>query len=375
MKKIIYWSPHINPHIATVKAVLNSALSLSKYDKNIQINIINIFGEWDKYKDICKKDNINIINLTNFSFKLPIHGFLKSRLFYIFISIISIFKVPFLLNRVKPDYFIAHLIVIPILFISMFYLKTKFILRISGLPKFNLFRKYIWRILSKNLYSITCPTAGTLDELIKLNIFEANKILLLEDPVLRVREIIKKRLENAPFESGYVLSVGRLTYQKNFEFLIENFSKVYGEIQKKLIIIGSGEYEERLKKLIYKNNAEKFIEIIDYQENIHKFYKNADCFILTSRWEDPGFVLIEAAVNNVPILSCDSPNGPKDFIKDEINGYAYKNNNRSEFSLKLVKLIRNLKSQEVYQKKVNAKLFIKKYTMFSHYIKLKEVLK
>ena len=40
-----------------------------------------------------------------------------------------------------------------------------------------------------------------------------------------------------------------------------------------------------------------------------------------------------------------------------------------------LKLIRNLKTHEVYQKKVNAKLFIKKYTIFSHYLKLIKILK
>ncbi len=375
MKKIIYWSPHINPQIATVKAVLNSAKCLSNYDKNFQVNIINVFGEWNKFKHICSKDNINLVNLTNFNFNLPINGFIKSRLFYILISIISIFKLPLIINKLKPDYFIAHLIVIPVLFISMFYSKTKFILRISGLPKLHFLRKNIWRVLSKNLHLVTCPTMGTLEQLIKLKIFQKNKVLLLEDPILDVREIMKKRLENIPFESGYILSVGRLTYQKNFEFLIENFSKIQKEIKKKLIIIGSGELKKKLEKLILINNAEKFIRIIDYQDNIHKFYKNADCFILTSRWEDPGFVLIEAAVNNVAILSCDSPNGPKDFIKDEANGYAYTNDNKNEFRLKLVKLLKNLQTQEVYKKKVSAKLFIKKYTIFSHYLKLKQILK
>ena len=102
MKKIIYWSPHINPQIATVKAVLNSAKCLSKYDKSSQVNIINVFGEWNDFKNICDKDNIKLINLTNFKFNLPINGFLKSRLFYIFISIVSIFKLPLIV--VKPNY-------------------------------------------------------------------------------------------------------------------------------------------------------------------------------------------------------------------------------------------------------------------------------
>ena len=86
--------------------------------------------------------------------------------------------------------------------------------------------------MSKNLHLVTCPTQGTFNQLIKLNIFQKNKIFLLEDPVLNIKEIMKKRLENIPFETGYILSVGRLTYQKNFEFLIENFSKIQNEIKK-----------------------------------------------------------------------------------------------------------------------------------------------
>ena len=66
--------------------------------------------------------------------------------------------------------------------------------------------------------------------------------------------------------------------------MIENFSKIQNEIKKKLIIVGSGENKKKLEKLIFTHNAENFIRIIDYQDNIHKFYKNADCFILTSRW-------------------------------------------------------------------------------------------
>ena len=51
--KIYYWSPHINNNVATVKAVLNSAKSLEKYSQKYDVNIINVFGEWE----FCKKNN------------------------------------------------------------------------------------------------------------------------------------------------------------------------------------------------------------------------------------------------------------------------------------------------------------------------------
>ena len=48
-----------------------------------------------------------------------------------------------------------------------------------------------------------------------------------------------------------------------------------------------------------------------------KYLKYADCFILSSLWEDPGFVLAEAGVMNTNIISSDCPNGPKEIINNE----------------------------------------------------------
>ena len=64
-KKVFYWSPHINEQIATVKAVVNSALSLIKYSKNYDPTIINVFGEFDEYKNFFRCNKIEVINLIN----------------------------------------------------------------------------------------------------------------------------------------------------------------------------------------------------------------------------------------------------------------------------------------------------------------------
>jgi len=48
---VLYWCPFISK-VATVKAVLNSAFGLKKYSKGkYQSEIINVFGEWDIFKD------------------------------------------------------------------------------------------------------------------------------------------------------------------------------------------------------------------------------------------------------------------------------------------------------------------------------------
>ena len=61
--KIFYWCPFIDK-VGTVKAVLNSAQSIAKFDKKYKPIILNTVGEWDNHKsDILKRD-IQIKNLT-----------------------------------------------------------------------------------------------------------------------------------------------------------------------------------------------------------------------------------------------------------------------------------------------------------------------
>ena len=67
--------------------------------------------------------------------------------------------------------------------------------------------------MSKNLHLVTCPTQGTLNQLIKLNIFK-KKNFLLEDPILNIKEITKKRLENIPFEKGYIYKCWKVNLSK-----------------------------------------------------------------------------------------------------------------------------------------------------------------
>mgnify|MGYP001461883421 FL=1 len=162
-KKVFYWSPHINEQIATVKAVVNSAFSLVKYGKNYEPVILNVFGEWNSLKNLLNEKNLNLKNLINLNIKLPINGFVKSRIFYTFLSFIILIPLYKFLKKEKPDYLIIHLITVPVLVLCfLFNFKTKFILRISGYPKLNFFRRILWMLTSKKINKVFCPTKETM---------------------------------------------------------------------------------------------------------------------------------------------------------------------------------------------------------------------
>ena len=377
-KKVLYWSPHINKEVATVKAVLNSAYSLSKYGKNFKPIIINTFGEWDNYSEKLKELDIGSIKIFNWKIKQSINGFWKSRLFYIFLSLIIFFPLIKIIKKEKPDYVLIHLITIPVLLASFFFRNTKFILRISGFPQLNIFRKSLWKILSKRLYSVFTPTLLTRELLIKNNIYTKEKIFLLRDPIVEIRKIVKLKKENIDDLSKttrYVISIGRLTKQKNFSFLIKSFSKIREKLMDiKLVIIGSGEEEEELSKLIVELKLEKYVIMMRYKKNIFNYLNNSLFFVLTSDWEDPGFVLVEAAICNKLILSSNVKNGPIEFVDNENNGILYKKNDYEDFERKFIYAL-NTSQNILIKKKISAKIKAKKYTIFSHYLQLAEYLK
>ena len=62
-KSIYYWSPCLT-NIATVKATINSAISLTKYSNQYDVKIINVCGEWNKYKQFLSVNNVSIENLS-----------------------------------------------------------------------------------------------------------------------------------------------------------------------------------------------------------------------------------------------------------------------------------------------------------------------
>ena len=114
--------------------------------------------------------------------------------------------------------------------------KTKFILRISGLPKLNFIRKFLWKLAAKKLYCITCPTQGTLENLKKLNIIEENKLKLLKDPIIEIsnynRNKIKSKVDQIDKEN-FFFAAGRLTKQKISYFYASVLKKFLRNIQMK----------------------------------------------------------------------------------------------------------------------------------------------
>ena len=382
-KNIFVWSPFTSK-IGTINNVVNSSYSLIKFSKlkSFNVKIINVFGEWNDFSLDIKKKGINIIELNSAKFisQWNKEGFIKSRFSYILIIIFSFLPLLKLIKKEEPNYLIVHLITsLPLILFTYFNYKTKLILSIAGHPKINFIRKFIWKLSSKKICKIICPSIELKKILISHNIFDENKIEVIHDPHLEIKKINllkNEKLEDTFFENSKVLiSIGRLTRQKNYTFLISNFKKLslkYDNI--KLLIIGNGEEKKILQNIIAKLQIENKVKLIEYEKNIYKYLKKSNYYISTSKWEGSSLAMIDAAFVGLPILCSNCPTGRKEFINDNERGFLFNEGDSENFLNKFNEMY-EMNFDELKIKLVKAKKETKKFTLLNHFMRLSNGLK
>ena len=381
MKKIFYWSPYLS-NVATIKNVLNSAMSMKKYTKkSLNISIIDVVGEWSKYEKEIQELKINLIKMPGFKLDkfLPIEGFLKSRTVFFLIFFFKFFSLRKIIKNEKPEYFIIHLLsFLPFTLMIFSNFETRFILRISGLPKLTILRKLFWKIISKKIYMVTCPSYKTKLDLLKTGIFSEKILKILYDPIIDVDKINKNLTKTNKYNFSnkkYFLNIGRLTKQKNQLLLLKAFSKI--SITNKnlnLVIVGEGEERSKLESYIKSKNLGTKVFLVGYTENVYPLIKKSIAIISSSLWEDPGAVMIEASYCNKNVISSNCPNGPEEFLSSESGNYLFRNNDVVSLVSKINSFLKDDENKKFLQI-LSCKQKSRNYTIFKHYRRLALLLK
>ena len=377
VNSIYYWSPFTG-RVATTRSVVNSAISVKKFSANKTIvTIIDCYGEWNKFYNLFKKNKINVLNLQNkIKINTDAQGFIKSRFIYILTFFLTYSKLKKIIREDKPKYLLIHLLTyIPILLFFFNNFQTKLVLRISGKPKLTFFRYLLWKLLSKKIVFVFSPTNETIEYLNDKKVFPRKKIKFLPDPIINdgeIRILKKNKIKKIFSNNDYFLTIGRLTKQKNHILLINAFIKF--NIKENLLIVGNGELKQKLKQKIKKANRGSSIKIISYQKNIFDYINNSKGVIVSSLWEDPGFVMVEAAFSKKIIISSDCPSGPKEFLEKNKAGFLFKNDNQESLFFAIQHLKKTTKSG-INLKLNKAKEKSKIYTIFNHYKMLSKHLK
>lgn len=152
--------------------------------------------------------------------------------------------------------------------------------------------------------------------------------------------------DNEPSEckEKVILAVGRHAHQKGFDMLLKAWAKVDAE-DWKLRIVGDGSlYEENVALAEELGISEKVI-FAGSTSDIVEEYRYASCFVLSSRYEGLVMVLIEARMMGLTCVSFDCPTGPREIIRDGVDGFLVEPENIEGLAQKISEVIKmgNLK--------------------------------
>ena len=119
-----------------------------------------------------------------------------------------------------------------------------------------------------------------------------------------------------------VIAVGRLDYQKGFDYLIDAWNLVAVKHPDwHLNIYGDGNLREELQQQIDVLNLSNSITLNGRASAIEKEYPKHSIFVLSSRAEGFGLVLVEAASCGLPLVSFNCPSGPSELVLNGRNGF------------------------------------------------------
>ena len=229
-------------------------------------------------------------------------------------------------------------------------------------------------MLDKKINKVFCPTIETKKIIDSKKIFHSSKVFFLPDPVINdqeMAELKKYKIKNVYSKYTYFLTIGRFTKQKNHDLIIDTVNKY--KLKDKFLFIGEGELKEVIQNKINRLKLNSQIKILSYQKNIFQFIKESKAVLISSLWEDPGFVMIEAAHLKKSIISSDCPSGPKEFLDGERGGYLFKSNSsESLFNSieKFKKTSKNKLNTQIIYAKSRSKRYKSNYhkNLFSKYL-------
>jgi glycosyltransferase involved in cell wall biosynthesis len=114
-----------------------------------------------------------------------------------------------------------------------------------------------------------------------------------------------------------IVAAGRMHPQKGFIDLLSAMRLLVhdrGLSQLHLRILGAGPQEGELRQFLERNRLHAHVTLAGFRDNPLPYFRQADLFCLSSRYEGMPNALVEAMLCRVPVLATDCPSGPREIL-------------------------------------------------------------
>ncbi len=157
---------------------------------------------------------------------------------------------------------------------------------------------------------------------VKFNeVYPTNNVEVIYNIIDKNKIITKADLENIKYDNNKInlVSVGRFHEMKGYDRLVDvlNQLNIDGKLENVVVrLIGDGDEFNLVKEKVIKYHLEDKVLLLGRKSNPYPYIKKSDCFIMCSRYEPFGLVILEAMILKVPVLSLDVLSIREIFSKD-----------------------------------------------------------
>lgn len=282
----------------------------------------------------------------------------------------SIFKIIPLIKKLKPEIVFTgwgeiSAFLSPI--ISLFP-KTKFITRETNVVSKHVKRKeilFFYRFYN-NFHQIIAQSDDMKNDLIENFRISENKIVKINNPVdFDLINRLKIESVNVGFNMSYknIVAIGNLSPRKGFDLLLNVMNELKGE-NIHLTILGDGAFKDELAQ----QKGELGLNNVTFKGKVSNpfvYLKNADLFVLSSRYEGFPNVLLEAGACGTYSLANNCPGGINEIVQEGINAEVFPISDSKGFAEKMKEILNQSHDKEKIVKSIYSRfskeIIISKY--------------
>lgn len=189
--------------------------------------------------------------------------------------------------------------------------------------RFRWKRRLVHKWLYPRAAAIVAVSRGLADCLSSQYGLPADKIQTIHNPVdgPGIRRLLTPGgAGSQPGRAPRIVACGRLIHQKGFDLLLEALARVRLPVAPELVIVGDGARRPELEAQARALGLGQRVRFTGFLLNPWQELAQGDVFVLSSRWEGFGNVLIEAMACGLPVIASDCDFGPREILTDGVDG-------------------------------------------------------
>jgi glycosyltransferase involved in cell wall biosynthesis len=213
--------------------------------------------------------------------------------------------------------------------------------------------RYLYRLAAR----VITPSQGVASDLQGLAHLPKGKIAVVPSPILgdELYSLARQPVIHpwlAYKKHPVILGVGELSARKDFATLIRAFAKLREKLDARLVIVGKGRKRDELLQLAEELKIKDDVDLPGFCKNPYPYFAHADVFVLSSRWEGLGIVIVEALGLGTPVIASDCPSGPAEILQDGKIGPLFKVGDADALASELDKLLNRPPVEETLKQAV-----------------------